>query len=81
MTLDSDTDLLPYCSRIAWSLGRLMPIGVTGPESPVSMTTSMALAVMPVTFGLRYFGVARHVVLEPLRVGGELLDALRSSPG
>ena len=55
-TFDSDTDLLPYFSRIAWSFGRLMPIGVTGPESPVSTTTSMALATMPWTFGLRYFG-------------------------
>ena len=26
-----------------------MPTGVIGPESPVSMTTSMALAVMPRT--------------------------------
>ena len=29
--------------------------GVTGPESPVSMTTSIALATMPRTAGLRYF--------------------------
>ena len=43
-------------SRIAWSFGRLMPTGVTGPESPVSVTTSMALATMPVTLGLRYCG-------------------------
>src|SRR5215468_11152785 len=54
LTLDNDTDLLPYCSRIAWSFGRLMPTGVTGPESPVSTTTSMALAVMPCTPCLRY---------------------------
>ncbi len=33
-----------------------MPTGVTGPESPVSMTTSIALAVIPCTPGLRYFG-------------------------
>ena len=32
-----------------------MPIGVTGPESPVSTTTSMALATMPFTIGLRNF--------------------------
>ena len=32
-----------------------MPIGVTGPESPVSITTSIALATMPLTLGLRYF--------------------------
>ena len=56
MTLDSDTDLLPCSSRTSWSLGRLMPIGVTGPESPVSITTSMALAVMPFTSGLRNSG-------------------------
>jgi hypothetical protein len=56
MTLDSDTDLLPWRSRISWSLGRLIPIGVIGPQSPVSTTTSMALAVMPRTSGLRYFG-------------------------
>ena len=51
-----------------------MPIGVTGPESPVSITTSMALAVMPWTPCFRYFGIPRHPILEPLRVGGELLD-------
>jgi hypothetical protein len=33
-----------------------MPIGVTGPESPVSTTTSIALAVTPSTFGLRKRG-------------------------
>ena len=77
MTFDSATDLLPYFSRIDWSFGRLMPIGVTGPESPVSTTTSIALATMPCTLGLRYFGIPRHAVLEPLRVVGELLDALR----
>ena len=53
-----------------------MPIGVTGPESPVSITTSMALATMPLTLGLAVLRVVRHVVLEPLRVVGELLDAL-----
>src|SRR5262245_24632751 len=53
-TLARDTDLLPYCSRIFSSFGRLMPIGLTGPVRPVSMTTSMALATMPVTLGLRY---------------------------
>ncbi len=77
MTLASATDLLPNFSRIAWSFGRLMPTGVTGPESPVSTITSMALATMPWTLGLRYFGVPRHAILEPLRVGGEGLDALR----
>ena len=30
MTFDRPTDLLPYFSRISWSFGRLMPIGVTG---------------------------------------------------
>src|SRR5213080_1336085 len=55
MTLDSETDLLPYRSRTCWSLGRLIPIGVIGPQSPVSMTTSMALAVIPRTLDLRYF--------------------------
>jgi hypothetical protein len=54
-TLLSVTDLLPCASRMAWSFGRLMPIGVTGPESPVSITTSMALATMPFTIGLRNF--------------------------
>ena len=56
MTLASEKDLLPYCSRTLWLFGRLMPIGVIGPESPVSNTTSMALAVIPVTLSLRYFG-------------------------
>src|ERR1700674_1392716 len=55
LTLESDTDLLPYCWRTLSSFGRLMPTGVMGPASPVSMTTSMALAVMPCTLGLRYF--------------------------
>src|SRR5512141_3464480 len=55
-TFDSDTDLLPYFSRIVWSFGRLIPTGVTGPESPVSITVSIALAVMPRTPGLRYLG-------------------------
>ena len=54
-----------------------MPTGVTGPESPVSTTTSIALATIPWTFGLRYFGVPRHAVLEPLRVVGQLPDAAR----
>jgi hypothetical protein len=36
-----------------WSLGRLMPTGVTGPLSPVSQTTSMLRAEMPRTRGLR----------------------------
>ena len=56
VTLDSAIDLLPYFSRMPWSLGRLTPIGVTGPTSPVSITTSIALATMPWTSGLRYFG-------------------------
>src|SRR5512142_1823349 len=56
LTVDSETDLLPYFSRIVWSFGRLMPTGVLGPEAPVSMTVSIALAVMPRTPGLRYFG-------------------------
>jgi hypothetical protein len=34
---------------MSWSFGRLMPTGVIGPDSPVSMTTSMAFAVMPCT--------------------------------
>jgi hypothetical protein len=51
-----------------------MPIGVTGPESPVSMTTSMALAVMPLTPGLRNFGSQGMWSSEPLRVGGNLLN-------
>src|SRR5215218_8198786 len=54
ITFDSETDLLPYRSRTCWSLGRLMPIGVIGPQSPVSSTTSIALAVIPFTSGLRY---------------------------
>ena len=33
-TLRGVTDLLPYCSRIVWSLGRLMPTGVIGPSRP-----------------------------------------------
>src|SRR5215469_15413750 len=49
VTFESETDLLPYCSRMLWSLGRLMPTGVTGPESPVSITTSIALAETPRT--------------------------------
>ena len=53
MTFASEIDLLPCCSRTVWSLGRLMPMGVRGPASPISMTTSMALAVMPVTPALR----------------------------
>ena len=56
MTFDNDTDLLPYISRMSWSFGRLMPIGVTGPESPASTITSIARAVTPVTLGLRYCG-------------------------
>ncbi len=51
-----------------------MPIGVTGPASPVSMTTSMTLAVTPWTFSLQYCAIPRHVALEPLRFGSELLD-------
>ena len=66
--------MLPCSSRTFWSLGRLMPIGVIGPDSPVSITTSMALAVMPLTSGLRNSGRKRHVVLEPLGVDGQLLD-------
>ena len=53
ITFESETDLLPYRSRIAWSLGRLIPIGVIGPQSPVSITTSIALAVIPRTSDLR----------------------------
>jgi hypothetical protein len=41
---------------MSWSFGRLTPIGVIGAASPLSMTTSIARAVTPVTFGLRYFG-------------------------
>jgi hypothetical protein len=55
-TFVSDTDLLPYFSRISWSFGRLIPTGVIGPESPDSTTTSIALAVMPRTPCLRYLG-------------------------
>ena len=55
MTLDRETDLLPYLSRMAWSFGRLTPIGMTGPASPVPTTTSIALAAIPWTLGLRYF--------------------------
>src|SRR3954453_6419818 len=33
-TFASDTDLLPYFSRMPWSLGRLMPTGVIGEDSP-----------------------------------------------
>ncbi len=33
-----------------------MPTGVIGPESPVSITTSMAVAVMPFTPALRNSG-------------------------
>ena len=53
MTFESEIDLLPCSSRTVWSLGRLMPIGVIGPESPISTTTSMAVAVMPRTPSLR----------------------------
>ena len=35
MTFVSETDLLPYFSRIAWSFGRLMPTGVIGPENQI----------------------------------------------
>ena len=56
VTFESDTDLLPCVSRISWSFGRFTPMGVIGPASPVSMTTSTARAVTPVTRGLRYFG-------------------------
>jgi len=31
-------------------------MGVSGPESPLSTTTSIALALTPVTSALRYFG-------------------------
>src|SRR5215203_2979522 len=55
-TFDSETDLLPYCSRTASSFGRLMPTGVIGPESPVSISTSIAVADTPRTWGFRYFG-------------------------
>ena len=56
MTLLKDTDLLPYWTRMSRGLGRLMPMGVTGPASPVSITTSIALADTPCTWGLRYCG-------------------------
>src|SRR5678815_2677444 len=66
-TFESDTDLLPCSSRMRWSLGRLIPIGVTGPESPVSTITSMALATMPLTLALWYFGSAGAVSYTHLR--------------
>jgi hypothetical protein len=47
-----------------------MPTGVIGPDSPVSMTTSMALAVTPWT-PPSVLGVPRHAILEPLRVLGD----------
>ncbi len=53
---ESATDLLPYRSRTDCSLGRLIPTGVMGPDSPVSITTSMARAVTPVTPGFRNAG-------------------------
>src|SRR4029078_10174986 len=56
LTFDIDTDLLPTRSGTPWSLGGLIPTGVTGPESPDSTTTSMALAVIPRTPVLRYLG-------------------------
>src|SRR4026208_2046668 len=70
-TFESDTDLLPCSSRIRWSFGRLMPIGVTGPESPVSTITSMALATMPLTLALWYLASAgdwssNHWALSPI---------------
>src|SRR2546426_1206399 len=55
-TLPRLTDLLPYFTRMSSGLGRLMPIGVIGPESPVSSTTWIAFAEMPLTFGFRYCG-------------------------
>ena len=54
-----------------------MPTGVIGPESPVSMTTSMALAVTPWTPCLAVLRIPRHVVFEPLRVRGDRLDLRR----
>ena len=71
---ESETDLLPCSSRTFWSFGRLMPTAEVGPASPVSTTTSIALATMPLTFGLRYFGIPGHAVLEPLRVVRERSD-------
>ena len=76
ITLVSDTDLLPCCSRMRSSFGRLIPIGVTGPESPVSTTTSIALAEMPVTPCFRYRGSHGMSVFEPLRVARERSDGL-----
>ena len=73
-TLEIDTDLLPYCSRTSCSFGRLMPIGVTGPASPVSMTTSMTFAVIPCTFSLQYCGSHGMRSSNHCASAGELLD-------
>jgi len=54
LTLERDNERLPCRSRISWSLGRLMPIGVSGPESPTSTSTSIASAEIPSTCGFRY---------------------------
>ena len=57
-----------------------MPIGVIGPASPVSMTTSMTFAVTPWTFSLQYLRVPGHVVFEPLGFGGQFLNRCRFGP-
>ena len=52
-----------------------MPIGVTGPDSPVSITTSMALAMMPCHARPCGIRVPGHAVLEPLGVVRQLLES------
>ena len=43
------TDFDPLVARIQFALGKLMPIGVDGEESPDSITTLITLAEIPVT--------------------------------
>ena len=57
-----------------------MPIGVTGPESPVSNDDVDRVGDDAGDVGLAVLRVIRHVVFEPLRVVGELLDALGLLP-
>ena len=63
--------LLPYFSRISFSLGRLSPIVVTW-KSPVSITVSTAFAIGGLHALLLVLLRPRRVILEVLRVRRQL---------
>src|ERR1035437_2152339 len=65
------TDLDPYCWRIQFEFGRLIPIGVVGAASPVSITAVITFAEIPFTFfflcsGMRGELSSNHCACPPI---------------